>query len=480
MPGNMGLLLFDVERDGDLDLYLVSGSNEFAAGTGGYQDQLLINDGHGNFTSNEAALPENHTSKSCVKAADFDKDGDLDLFIGGRVLPGKYPTPVSSFIYRNDSKNSVVKFTDVTRQLAPQLVNIGMVCDGLWTDFDDDGWTDLILAGEWMPLTFLKNQQGKFEDLTRATGIEQLKGWWNSLAGGDFDNDGDIDYIVGNLGENSFYRASQPYPVNIYAKDYDNNGAIDAITTVYLKDEKGKMREFTAQSRDDINNQLPGVKKKFLTYKDFGKADFAALFSKAEREGELHLGANYLKTVLLKNSGNGKFEVQPLPEQAQLAPVYGIAIDDYNNDGNIDAMLVGNDYGTEVSTGRYDAFDGLLLLGNGKNAMQPQTILQSGFFVPGDAKALVKLSGNHHQYLLAASQNRGELKLFENRKNNRLLKLEPDDLFAILYYQNGQKRKEEFYYGSSFLSQSSRLMVIPKGTDRIEIHNAKSGRTIKP
>ena len=208
-PENMGLLLFDADNDGDADLYCASGSNESPEQTKNYQDQFFINDGKGNFSIDTLALPVNYTSKSCVKAADFDNDGDLDLFIGGRVLPGKYPQPVSSFIYRNDSKPGKIKFTDITDSVAKELNNIGLVCDALWTDFDNDGWTDLIVAGEWMPVTFFKNNRGKLENVTASTGVENVKGWWNSIVAADFDNDGDIDYVVGNLGENSFYKGKR-------------------------------------------------------------------------------------------------------------------------------------------------------------------------------------------------------------------------------------------------------------------------------
>ncbi len=193
--------------------------------TSSYQDKLYINDGKGNFAEDSSALPQNYTSKFCVRAIDYDKDGDLDLFVSGRVDPGNYPKPVSSFIFRNDSKNGHVKFTDVTDSVAPALKNIGLVCDALFTDFDNDGWPDLILVGEWMPVTFLKNDKGIFKNVTAATGISNNIGWWNTIAAGDFDNDGDMDYIVGNLGQNSFYKASDQYPVRIIAKDFDNNGS---------------------------------------------------------------------------------------------------------------------------------------------------------------------------------------------------------------------------------------------------------------
>ena len=258
---DMGLLLFDADNDNDLDLYCASGSNEYPANSNKYADRLFINDGRGNFELDTSALPINYTSKSCVKACDFDNDGDLDLFIGGRCNPGKYPLPVSSFIYRNDSKPGQIKFTDITSEAANDLKNIGMICDAIWTDFDNDGWTDLIVVGEWMPITFYKNVKGKLQNITSTTGVGNQTGWWNSMVGGDFDNDGDIDYIVGNLGQNSFFRASDQYPVRLYAKDFDKNGSIDPIVTLYLKDQKGVKKEYPALNRDDIISQLPGLRK---------------------------------------------------------------------------------------------------------------------------------------------------------------------------------------------------------------------------
>lgn len=471
---DMGTLLFDADGDGDLDLFCASGSDEFSANAKNYQDHLLINDGKGNFTVDASALPVNYTSKSCIKAVDLDNDGDLDLFIGGRCLPGKYPMPVSSFIYRNDSKNGQIKFTDVTSEVAPALKNIGMVCDAIWTDFDNDGWTDLILAGEWMPITFLKNNQGKLENATAQTGVGDQTGWWNSIVAGDFDNDGDIDYIVGNLGQNSFLRASDQYPVRIYAKDFDNNGSIDPIVTVYLKDKKGEKKEFTMMNRDDIVNQLPGVRKRFPEYKQFASATVHEIFPDDKMKGALVLQANNFKSCYLKNNGNGKFELHPLPDQAQISLLNGMVVDDFNSDGNLDVAICGNDYGNEVFNGRYDAMSGLVLLGDGKGNFAPQTILQSGFFVPGDAKALVKLKAAGNNYFLAATQNRGPLKLF-SRKNGsqKIIPLQQSDEEVILTLANGKKRKEELYFGNSFLSQSSRFVTV---NDQIKVVEVKDNK----
>jgi len=474
---NMGLLLFDADGDGDLDLYCASGSNEFPANSIKYQDQFFINDGKGNFLPDSAALPVNYTSKSCIKAADFDNDGDLDLFIGGRCLPGQYPLPVSSFIYRNDSKNGKVKFTDVTAGVCPGLKNIGMVCDAIWTDFDNDGWTDLIVVGEWMPITFFKNNHGKFENVTAQSGISNQTGWWNSIVAGDFDNDGDIDYIVGNLGENSFFRASEKYPVNVYAKDFDKNGSIDAIVTVFLKDQDGVRKEYPAMNRDEIMSQLPALKKKFLTYKEFAKADIHQIFTDDQMKGALVLHANNFQSCYLKNNGNGKFEMHALPAMAQIAPLNGMVVDDFNDDGNLDMAAVGNDYGNEVSDGRYDAANGLILLGDGKGNFAAQTIEQAGLFVPGDAKALIKLRGADDVYLLAASQNRGPLKLFEHKNSaEKLIPLQATDRSVYIRLVNGKQRKEELYFGNSFLSQSGSFLEVNKNIKSIEIKNLK-GKT---
>lgn len=468
-PENMGLLLFDADNDGDLDLYCVNGSNEFEANTKNYQDRLYLNNGKGDFSVDSLALPQNYTSKSCVKAADYDNDGDLDLFIGGRVLPGQYPKPVNSFIYRNDSKPGAVKFTDVTSEVANGVNNIGLICDAAWTDFDNDGFVDLVLAGEWMSVTFFKNNKGKFENVTKQSGISNEFGWWNSIAAGDFDNDGDIDYIAGNLGNNSFYRASHEYPVRVYGKDFDKNKSFDAIITLYLKDQAGVLKEYTAQNRDDVIEQLPSLRRKYLTYKSFGEADFHQVFSADTLKDALILEANNFNSCYIENKGNGKFELRPLPLQAQFAPVNGMVVDDYNKDGNLDIAIAANDFGTEVTSGRYDAMNGLILMGDGKGDFTPQTILQSGLFIPGDAKALIKLRGAGDDYFIAASQNKDVLKVFKKRSSSKIIPVMQGDKYILLTLANGKTRKEEVYYGNSFLSQSARFICVDTNVKKVEV-----------
>ena len=350
-----GLLLFDADGDGDLDLYVASGGYEDQPGSKSYQDRIYANDGKGNFTLQPNALPVNFTSKLCVKAVDYDKNGSLDLFVSGRVDPWNYPKPVSSFILRNDSKKGQIKFTDVTSTAARGLNKIGLVCDATFTDYNNDGWPDLVLTGEWMPVTFLKNDHGVFKNQTAATGIADKLGWWNTIAGGDFDHDGDIDYIVGNTGTNTFYKASDQYPLYITAKDFDNNGSYDAFPSIFLKDKEGKMQEFPVNTRDDVVKQMIGMRIKYQNYKSFAVSTMDSVLTPEMRKGALRLKANTLGSVYLRNDGGGKFTMIPLPAEAQISQLSGIVVDDFDGDGNLDVLLNGNDYGTDVSTGRYDA-----------------------------------------------------------------------------------------------------------------------------
>jgi hypothetical protein len=473
-----GLLLFDANGDGSLDLYIASGGYKDKENSANYEDRLYINDGKGNFTLAVNALPFNYTSKLCVKAMDFNRDGKADLFVSGRVDPWKYPKPVSSFIFRNDSYKGHVKFTDVTEEVAPELKNIGMVCDALFTDFDNDGQIDLILAGEWMPVTFLKNVGGKFKNVTSSTSIGNKTGWWNSIAAGDFRHTGRTDYIIGNVGLNTLYHASDQYPVYITAKDFDNNGGYEAFTSLFLKDQKGQLKEFPANSRDDIIEKLPGLKKQYNNYKSFATSTMEEIFPPAKREGAIRLKANMLQSCFLRNDGNGKFTMIPLPKAAQISTVNGMVADDFDGDGNLDVLINGNDFGTEVSIGRYDALNGLLMKGDGSGGFSPLSIQQSGIYIPGNGKALVKLTGSSGNYLVAASQNRDALKLFELKRKVKVVQIKPSEVSAILKFRNGKTEKREFYYGSSFLSQSTRFVNINENVASLIILDNKGERRV--
>ena len=476
-----GILLFDANGDGYPDLYIASGGYEFEPGSPYYEDRLYINDGKGNFTRDSLALPVNHTSKFCVRAMDYNHDGKMDLFVSGRVDPWNYPRPVSSFIFRNDTRNGHVKFTDVTDEVAPGLKDIGMICDALFTDFDGDGQTDLIAVGEWMPITFLKNENGKFVNVTAATGVAGEPGWWNSIVAGDFRHTGRMDYIVGNTGRNTLYQVSDHYPAYITAKDFDNSGHYVGIMSLFLPDQHGVKREFPAQSRDDITNQLSSMKRKFANYKSYAVATMNDVLSPQQQQGAQRLKATNLQSCYLRNDGGGKFTLIPLPNLAQISVINGMVADDFDNDGNLDVLLNGNDFGTSIGIGRYDASYGLLLKGDGAGGFTPLPLTTSGICIPGNGKALVKLRNAAGNYLIAASQNKDVLKLYQLQKTSGNIPVLPADVSALIRYKNGKTQKEEFYYGSSFLSQSARFIRTSPDMSEITITDGQGHqRTVRP
>jgi ASPIC and UnbV/FG-GAP-like repeat len=481
VPKDEGILIFDANGDGKQDIYISSGGYALTPGDQGYQDRLYINDGKGNFKIDTAALPVNHNSKFCVRAFDFNRDGKPDLFVSSRVDPWNYPRAVSCFIFRNDSGNGVTKFTDVTDDVAPGLKNIGMVCDALFTDFDGDGQTDLILVGEWMPVSFFKNTNGKFENVTAALGMGDKTGWWNSIVAGDFRNTGRMDYIVGNLGLNSLYQASDSFPVFMTANDFDKNGKYAGIPSLYLPDQQGVKKEFPAQGRDDLTRQVNSFKKRFNTYKKYAVATMDDLLTPEQRKGAVRLKANMLQSCYLRNEGDGKFTMIPLPIEAQISAINGMVVDDFDGDGNLDVMLNGNDYSTSVGIGQYDAFYGLLLRGDGAGGFTALSMLQSGICIPGNGKALVKLKGANGSYLVAASQRQGNLELFELNAKQRFVDVDPGDQFALLKLNNGKVQKQELNQGSSFLSQSASFISLGQSVSSVQISNNHGVvRTIHP
>jgi hypothetical protein len=474
---DMGVLLFDADGDGDNDVYIASGSNEQPPGHPSYQDRLYINDGKGNFTLATAALPDAKISTSCVRAADIDRDGDLDLFVGGRIDVEHYPRSVNSTILRNDSKDGIAKFTNVTQQVAPQLQNGGLICDALWTDYNNDGFVDLIVAGEWMPLVVFQNKDGVLmPDKKLNDYLNNYKGFWNSIIGGDFDNDGDTDYVVGNLGVNTIMRTSSATPMTIIASDFNGDGRFDAIPMVYYPTEDGRSELVPFHGREDMIKQMIPMRARYQTYNDFTKATFDNLITDEQRKEALILQANYLKSAYIENKGDGNFDLRPLPNLAQVAPINGMITDDFDDDGNLDVLLVANDFGNEVSVGRFDASNGLLLKGNGKGSFTAQSIAQSGFYVPGNAKGLIQLPNAKGERLLLASQNRGTLKAFEgkaNQKPTQWIKASPLSSYALVTFKNGSTRRYELYYGASFLSQSARQIPLTDQVASVEMIDYK-------
>ncbi|SFO76978.1 Repeat domain-containing protein [Algoriphagus ornithinivorans] len=459
----MGVLLIDLDNDGDLDLYLVSGSNEFPTNSAEYTDRVYLNDGAGNFSldKNFNAIK---ASGSTVRAADFNQDGFIDLFVGGRTPIAQYPYPENSYLLQNNQ--GILE--DVTDQIAPELRTVGMVTDAIWSDVDSDGLMDLIVVGELMPITLFKNDGSQLKKVE--TGLENHLGWWNSIQSGDFDQDGDMDFVVGNLGANNHFHPTFERPVKIYAKDFDKNGSVDPVTFAWYKNRQGAYESFPSHFWDDLYGQSTLFRRKFERYKLYALSTEQTLFSEEERKDALILTGNYDRSSYVENLGNGKFKIHELPSLAQLAPVNGILAEDINQDGYLDILLVGNDFGNEIFIGRLDALNGLVLLGDGKGGFTPAKSDKSGFIVPGDAKALVKLSSVNGSPLYIASQNRGELKVFRG-KNQESQSIEPSqEVSAILVeLENGKTQRIEVNHGSGFLSQSSREIILPKGLKSLKV-----------
>ena len=465
---DMGALFFDADGDADLDLYVVSGgATAERKGSPMYQDRLYINDGKGRFKIAPNALPVMNQSGASVLAADYDKDGDLDLFISGRVSPGEYPVPAKSYLLRNDVANGVAKFTDISASQLPSQGNIGMVTSALWTDYDNDGWVDLMLAGEFMPITFVKNEKGKLVPEISIT-IEKSHGRWNSLVAGDFDNDGDIDYVAGNAGLNNWLKANESEPVTIYAKDYDKNGRIDPILSHYSE---GK--EYVAHTRDDVNAQISAMKVRFRDYTKWAEVSFKEAFLKEELSDALILKCQTFASSFIENKGNGKFILNALPIEAQLSPVFGMLCSDMDNDGNLDVVCVGNSYAAEVQSGRNDAQGMLVLKGNGEGGF---VVCRTEFNTASDNKAISSLSASNGSRLLLVSSNSGYLKAYRVNQQTQQLPLNHADVYAVITNKRGQTYKEEFQFGHSYLSQSSRKLNVPAGTKSIRIYDYKGNQ----
>lgn len=378
-------LFFDADGDGDLDLYVVSGGNELPIDDTYYQDRLYFNNGKGYFTRSSIALPPMKASGGVVRANDFDQDGDLDLFIGGRLLPRQYPKSGRSYLLENVNtgrQNRQGKFKDVTAIHTNELEYPGMVTDALWSDYNGDGTKDLILIGEWMPITVFTNNDGKLSKYEGDSILSNSNGWWFSIAEGDVNKDGRMDYIVGNLGENYKYKVKQGAPFRLFSNDFDNNGSLDIVLSYYENDTLYPLR-----GKECSSEQIPGLKKKFKDYNSFGLATLEDVYDARSLEKSDLLESKTFASSILINKGEG-FELVNLPEIAQISAVFGIVYDDFDNDKLDDIVLAGNLYNSEVETPRNDAGQGLFLKGDGKGGFQPVRGYISGLFIPGDVKKL--------------------------------------------------------------------------------------------
>lgn len=389
-------LFFDADGDGDQDLYVTSGSNEFSPISGALFDRLYFNDGSGNFRQSRQAFPQTDpVSSSSVAAADYDQDGDLDLLVGVRLKASFYGVPVSSYLLENDGQGH---FQDRTAQLAPDLQQVGMVTDVAWVDVDQDADLDIVLVGDWMPLVILENTGGTFS--RKAKPAEHSAGFWNALEVGDLDGDGDQDLVLGNLGENSRLKASATQPLELWVNDFDGNRTAEQIVSMY----NGK-ESYPLVLRHDLVKQMPGLKKKYLYYEDYQGQTMEDIFTTRQIRTAAHAQVQTTETAVAWNDGQGKFSLEALPRLAQLAPVYAIEIADFNGDEQLDILLGGNLYRARPEIGIYAASRGLLLLGNGQGEFTPLSAQESGLAIAGEIRDFDRLEVQGQPYLLVARSN---------------------------------------------------------------------------
>lgn len=436
---DLGAIFFDADGDKDLDLLITGGSTEF--GVPKYnQPRLYLNDGHGRFMLSPDALPVITDITKAIAVTDYDEDGDMDVFIGGRLSPGEYPQSPGSYILQNDHG----KFMDVTATVCPALAvgrstrgssvggqpGPGMITDAVFTDIDGDKKPDLVVCGEWMGIRFFRNKGKGFEEMT---GVPGMHGLWRCIQAVDLDKDGDVDLVVGNMGLNNKYGATAARPMMLYAKDMDNNGTMELVPAYYIKDRSGEYQLYPALDRNQLAQETPVVKKKYLLHKDYSTVTMAQLKDDFGGDGWMELKCETAASVWLENLGGGRFKIHELPLEAQFAPLNSIVAEDVDGDGSIDLIVAGNEYQTEAGAGRYDASYGLVLRGDSKGGFTPMDVAGSGLVLDGDIRdmKIIRTEGTDPEgrptgktastgrglegRLLIAAPNDGELKTFQIR-----------------------------------------------------------------
>lgn len=396
---DLGIVIFDADKDGDQDFYIASGGNEFNPKSLGYEDRFYENIGPNKFRRNKEAIPDIKISGLNVSVSDFDNDGDLDLFIGGRLVPKKYPYPADSYLLENVSTPAGVIFVDATEKVLPGLKSLGLVTSSSWIDFDNDGWEDLVIVGEWMPIKFFKNMKGVFKDVSDQLLQGNNSGWWFSIEKGDFDNDGDLDLVVGNLGKNYKYQASSKSPFKVYLNDFDSNETSDII----LSYKKGET-EFPVRGRQCSSQQMPAIKVKFQDYNSFASATLNQIYTNKLLEESLSYEITSFASIYLENT-NGTFTSKPLPQLAQISSINRLVVDDFNEDGNLDVVLAGNLYNSEVETPRNDSSFGLLLQGDGGGNFMARSMMESGLKIVGDVRGMEPIMVTGQKHILVAKND---------------------------------------------------------------------------
>ena len=406
---------FDAEGDGDTDLYVVSAGNEFWGNSDALRDRLYLNDGNGSFTRARNALPDVFANGCCVAPGDYDQDGDVDLFVGSRVVARRYGLTPKSYLLENDG-NGI--FADVTETRAAGLAEAGMITDAVWIDYDGNGSLDLIVVGEWTPIRVFAQHDGQFTERTAEAGFDGTNGWWNTVLAEDMDNDGDVDLVAGNLGRNSYLRARPKEPLRLTLGDFNTDGKPDQILTLY---KNGTERLFA--SRDDLIRQLPALVNNFPTYAAFGGSRIEDVLTQQERDSATVLEAYTFDTVYAQNNGDGTFSLRPLSLRAQLAPVHTLLADDFDEDGHKDLILAGNFDGVPPRRGRYDAGYGWFVRGDGQGGFDVIEPAASNLWLEGQTRVLRPLRYADGTRLILAARN--------------------DDALQVIRWSSGQKSSDE-------------------------------------
>ncbi len=466
---NMGALFFDADRDQDLDLYVANGSYEYDVDDPLLQDRLYLNDGSGKFTkADDGALPDFRDSSSCVVGADLDRDGDVDLFVGGRVIPGQYPVTAASRLLINQSTSSgKARFTEA---VTPGLTDAGMVTGALWSDADNDGWVDLFVTCEWGPVKFFHNEQGTLKERTSTAGLADLLGWWNGIAGADIDHDGDIDYAVANFGLNTKYHASPKKPSLLYYGDYSGNGTKSLVEAKYENDVLLPVR-----GKSCSTHAMPHLANDFKTFHQFASAALPEIYSPIKLQSSLRLKVTTLESGILINDGQGRFTFAPLPGLAQVSPTFGLSFLDANADGETDLFMAQNFNSPQFETGPYAGGLSLLLLGDGTGQFSPLSPAKSGLVISGDATAATLTDFNRDgRPDLVVAQNDGPLLTFESTRQGagRFLNIRLEGgptagAHVTAHLASGKRVVHEQYAGHGYLSQSSSLASLSLGAEAV-------------
>ncbi len=398
-------VFFDADSDGDPDLYVASGGNEFPESSSALLDRLYLNDGEGHFEKSGQILPAGkYEATSCVQPADYDNDGDIDLFVGIRFRPFSYGLPVNGYLLENDGHGN---FLNMTGKQAPGLTGIGMITDMAWADVDNDNDLDMVIVGDWMPVKIFINNNGNFTDESERFGLSNTEGWWHTIAAKDLNGDGKMDFVLGNHGLNTFFKASSDKPVIMYVNDFDLNGSIEQIICTYNGD-----KSYPIAMKNDLVAQIPSLENKYQKFDDYKEATPEDIFPDDILNRSVKLNARIMESCLMINNGKGTFSLTPLPAEAQFSPVYSVAADDFDNDGTCDIIIGGNQCRAKPETGIYDAGYGLFLKGSQGGKWQSASFQISGFFTKGEIRdfGILNIKGSR---IFVVARNNDNLQFYK-------------------------------------------------------------------